>query len=436
MTVATPGALTDRLVHRFIAQHPADAARWFQEHDSDDARSILADTPPAAAGPMLRLLGPDVSARLIEGLPARVVYGLLSEADPALTSGVLRRLHDVDVPAFLASVTAVRRRELELFMSYPENSAGSLMDPSSPVFRADARVGDVVDVLRQSRRTADHVIMIVDEGGRLLGTVDALALFVAEPDARIHSLAWHATPAVRAFDHRDDVAAAVDARRLTAMPVIDVNDHPVGLLSHRALASVVENEVAADMQSMVGASREERALSSVQFAVRKRLPWLQINLATAFLAAAVVGLFEGTIARFTALAVLLPVVAGQSGNTGAQALAVTMRGLTLREITLRQWLRVVVKEGSVGLINGVAVAVVTVAGVYLWSGSPGLCLVIGVAMAVSMTVAGIAGAGVPLVLRALGQDPAQSSSIVLTTVTDVTGFFSFLGLAAALSRLL
>jgi magnesium transporter len=187
---------------------------------------------------------------------------------------------------------------------------------------------------------------------------------------------------------------------------------------------------------MVGVSREERALSSVGFAVRKRLPWLQINLATAFLAAAVVGLFEATIAQFTALAVLLPVVAGQSGNTGAQALAVTMRGLTLHEISLREWLRVVVKESSVGMLNGVAVAVVTMAGVYLWSGSSGLSLVIGVAMVLSMTIAGIAGAGVPLVLRALGQDPAQSSSIVLTTVTDVMGFLSFLGLASAFSAVL
>jgi len=437
MSTATSRGLTDRLVHNFIARHPAEAARWFQDQDSQDARSILAETPPAAAASILALLGPDVSARLLAGLPRAVIHALLSQSDPVLTAGVLRRLgDDLDTPAFLASLPAIRRRELELFMSYPENSAGSLMDPSSPVFRADTRVGDVAEVLRRSRRTTDHVIMIVDDEGRLLGTINTLALLIADPDARINSLAWNTTTAVHAVDHRDEVASAIDTRRLTALPVIDVNDRPVGLLSQRALANVVEEEAAADMQTMVGVSREERALSSVQFAVRKRLPWLQINLATAFLAAAVVGLFEGTIARFTALAVLLPVVAGQSGNTGAQALAVTMRGLTLREITLRQWLRVVTKEASVGLLNGVAVSVVTVAGVYLWSASLGLCLVIGLAMAVSMTIAGIAGAAVPLVLRALGQDPAQSSSIVLTTVTDVTGFFSFLGLASALSQLL
>jgi magnesium transporter len=275
--------------------------------------------------------------------------------------------------------------------------------------------------------------MVVDDGGRLLGTVPTVQVLLADPAERLDAIGWQPTPSIQAFAHRDEVAEAIETRRLTAMPVVDVNDRPVGLLSHTALARVAEQEAATDMQSMVGVSREERALSSVGFAVRKRLPWLQINLATAFMAASVVGLFEATIAQFTALAVLLPVVAGQSGNTGAQSLAVTMRGLTLHEIGLRQWLPVIVKESSVGLLNGVAVAIVTMAGVWLWSGSIGLCVVIGLAMVMSMTIAGVAGAGVPLVLRAVGQDPASSSSIVLTTVTDVMGFFSFLGLASLFS---
>jgi magnesium transporter len=187
---------------------------------------------------------------------------------------------------------------------------------------------------------------------------------------------------------------------------------------------------------MVGVSRDERALSKVSFAVRRRLPWLHINLATAFIAAAVVGLFEDTIARFSALAVLLPVVAGQSGNTGAQALAVTMRGLAMREVRARQWLRITLKEGRVALINGVAVAVTTSAGVYLWSRSLGLSFVIGIAMVVSMVAAGVAGAVIPIMLTVSGQDPAQASSIILTTVTDVVGFLSFLGLATMLAATL
>jgi magnesium transporter len=278
--------------------------------------------------------------------------------------------------------------------------------------------------------------MVVTPEGQLRGTIATVEVLLASDDTRLTSLRIKGTPAIEAFASRAEVLEILERQRLAALPVIDVTGRPVGALSQRALALVAEQNVAADMQTMVGASRDERALSSAAFAVRRRLPWLQINLLTAFLAAAVVGLFEGTIAQFTALAVLLPVVAGQSGNTGAQALAVTMRGLTLHEIGLRHWRSVAIKEATVGFVNGLAVAVPTMLGVYLWSRSAGLSAVIGLAMVLSMTIAGIAGACVPMALRASGQDPAQSSSIVLTTVTDVSGFLSFLGLATLFARLL
>ena len=187
---------------------------------------------------------------------------------------------------------------------------------------------------------------------------------------------------------------------------------------------------------MFGASKDETALSTAGLVIRKRLPWLQINLATAFLAAAVVGLFEGIIAQFTALAVLLPVVAGQSGNTGAQALAVTMRGLALHEIGTSQWKRVLTKEIKASIINGIAVALTTATGVFVWSRSTGLALIITIAMVIAMVAAAISGVIIPIILRKMGQDPAQSSSIILTTVTDVTGFFAFLGIATILSGLI
>jgi magnesium transporter len=190
------------------------------------------------------------------------------------------------------------------------------------------------------------------------------------------------------------------------------------------------------MQTMVGVIKDERALSPTIFATRKRMPWLQINLVTAFIAAAVVGLFENTIAQFTALAVLLPVVAGQSGNTGAQSMAVTMRGLVLKEIYPRMWGRIIFKEFNVGLMNGIAIALTTGAGVYLWSHSSGLTLVIMLSMILSMIIASVSGAMIPMMLTVTGHDPAQSSSIFLTTVTDVAGFFSFLGIATLLMHML
>jgi magnesium transporter len=433
MSAAGSTFLTD-LSLEFAARHPESAARALQDTDADEAAALLAAAPPREVAAVLGRLGADSAMRILRRMPPELAPRTLSDADPALASALLRRIPDDQArQSVLATLAAPRRRELELFLSFPENSAGSLMDPQAPAFRHDTRAGDVAAALRESRRVRDQVVMVTDEEQRLIGAVAVVEVLVAPPDVRLSALAVQATPSIEAFAHRDEVAERLEHQRLAALPVVDLDGRPVGLLSQRALARVAELEVAADVQSMVGASRDERALSPVGFAVRKRLPWLQINLATAFLAAGVVGLFEGTIARYTALAILLPVVAGQSGNTGAQALAVTMRALSLHEIGLRHWVRVAVKEAAAGLGNGVAVAATTMLGVYVWSGSAGLCAIIGMAMVLSMTIAGVAGASVPMILRAFGQDPAQSSSIVLTTITDVVGFSSFLGLATLLA---
>jgi magnesium transporter len=187
---------------------------------------------------------------------------------------------------------------------------------------------------------------------------------------------------------------------------------------------------------MVGAGADERALSPVSVVVRKRLPWLYVNLLTAFLASSVVGLFEGILAQVTALAVLLPIVSGQGGNSGAQTLAVVMRGIALREILPGSVRKILLKEVCAAALNGVLIGTATAVAVYFWSRNVGIALVIGLAMIVNMTIAGVAGASIPLILKALGRDPAQSSSIFLTTVTDVVGFAAFLGLATLLLPLL
>jgi magnesium transporter len=235
---------------------------------------------------------------------------------------------------------------------------------------------------------------------------------------------------------KEDVVQLLEERKLTSLPVVDLEERLLGIIRYDALVSAAEQTISQDLQTMFGAGKDERALSKASFAVRKRLLWLEINLATAFLAAAVVGLFEDTIAQITALAVFLPVVAGQSGNTGSQALAVTMRGLALREIRTRHWWQILRKEFVVGFLNGVAISLTTALVAYIWMGSLGLSIVIGTAMVFSMVIAGISGAVIPTILKAFGQDPAQSSSIILTTVTDVVGFMSFLGLAKMLATVL
>jgi magnesium transporter len=320
-------------------------------------------------------------------------------------------------------------------MSYPPETAGALMDPRPLVGRRSDTAAQARTRLAAIQQPV-YRILVVDDEHRLVGEVPIQELAVASAAALIGDLARPAGEALEAFTPREDVAELLARTGLPSIPVVDAGGRLVGVLRHRTLLGIAEQEAAADMQQMVGVSRDERALSPVWFAVRKRLPWLNINLLTAFLAAAVVGLFESTIAQITSLAVLLPVVAGQSGNSGSQALAVTMRGLALREIHSADWARVAAKELAVGLINGVAIAVVTGAGVWLWSGSLALGGVISTAMVISMGIIGMTGASIPIVLKRFGQDPATASSIILTTVSDVVGFSSFLGLAALLADLL
>jgi magnesium transporter len=348
----------------------------------------------------------------------------------------LARFNEATCERLLESIPRQAAKEFRELLTYPEGSAGRLMDPRVHAFRPEVTAGEALDRLRRAIGRRVHDIFVVDDDGRLTGTVSIQALALADNQDRLATLLRPAPAQVSVTAGEDEVAELLETQALVTLPVVDFEGCLVGVLRSRALMDAVEHDATADIQSMVGASKEERALSPVSFAVRKRLPWLQINLVTAFLAAAVVGLFEDTIARFTALAVLLPVVAGQSGNTGSQALAVTLRGLALREVRLGLWPRVTLKEAGVGVINGVAVAVVTALGVFIWSRSAGLCLVIGVAMVISMALAGVTGAIIPMALSAVGQDPAQSSSIILTTVTDIVGFFSFLGLATVFAGLL
>ncbi|HKU37541.1 MAG TPA: magnesium transporter, partial [Polyangiales bacterium] len=234
----------------------------------------------------------------------------------------------------------------------------------------------------------------------------------------------------------EEVVEVLEKHRLASLPVVDLDRRLIGVISYDALLKAAQQDAVADAQAMVGASREERALSTPWEAIRSRLPWLQINLVTAFMASSVVGLFDSTIAKITALAALMPVVAGQAGNTGAQALAVTQRGLALREIRPSHVWRMLRKEMVVGASNGLAIALITALVVFVQSKNPVLAMVISVAMLCSMTLAAVSGAAIPIVLTALGRDPATASAIVLTTITDITGFFSFLSLATLMANAL
>ncbi len=431
-----PDSVIDALNRRFLLDLPWQAAQQIEAMDTAEAARALEHQPATVLVPVMMRLTPNVAAELLRTMPEALVYGLVSELLPNDALRMLNLLDHEERAAILLKVDPAVRGEIERLMKYPDDSAGRLMDARITHFRGSYTVDQTLDVLRQRRNQATRSLFLVDDNNKLSGKVRIQDVAVSTPDVTLQSIASPVTATVTPMTSKDEVVELLEHYQLADLPVVDIDGRLLGVIYHAKLLQAIQEDATVGMQMMVGASPDERALSPVLFAVRKRLPWMQVNLLTAFLAAAVVGIFEDTIARFTALAVLLPVVAGQSGNAGAQALAVTMRGLALREITIRHWLRVTFKEVNVGLLNGLAVAVTCGIGVYFWSGSLGLVLVIAVSMVLAMIAAGFAGAVVPIVLTRLGQDPAQSSSIVLTTVTDVAGFFSFLGIATLLAAYL
>jgi magnesium transporter len=421
---------------RFLLDYPREAARKLEAMSAREVAETLATQPAHVIVPVWQYFAGDVEQAVMGCLPDDLASQLLTELEPGHSASLLARLPRAERERYLALLNPQIGKEIEALLRYDPDSAGYLMDPRFVAFREDLLAHEALARLRRSKRRGLREIYLISDDGSLEGRIEIQDLALADPQLSLGPLARPVTAAVQDTAPRDEVIELLQGDAIYELPVIDFSGKLVGVIHQSALVSAMQEETTVDIQTMVGASKDERALSKTAFAVAKRLPWLQINLLTAFLAAGVVGLFEGTIAKFTALAVLMPVVAGQSGNAGAQALAVTMRGLVLREISLRHWPRVVFKEISVGLINGLAIAATTALGVYLWSRSLGLVLVIASAMVISMIVAGFAGALVPITLRRFGQDPAQSSSIVLTTVTDVVGFSSFLGIATLFSRLL
>lgn len=433
---AVDRSVFDLLASSFVARHPNEAARVFETATPGDQERVLRSQPPAVLGEVLRRLNPDTLARLLRQLDDARVPEVVPVLDPVRAAVALARLGDEDRKRILALLPAHLTREIESISGFPKGTAGRLMDSRFLTFDGETSVGTAMRRLQevQDRRIAD--LMITDHDGKLTGLVRLQDLVSAPPEALLDAIKNTEVVAVSPLATQGEVTELLNEHRLASLPVIDTMGRALGIIRHAELVTAAQKSVVQDLQRMAGGSRDESALSPIRFAVRSRLPWLNINLVTAFMAASVVGIFESTISRFTALAVLLPVVAGQSGNTGAQALAVTMRSLALREIRTVHLFRVLRKELAVGFLNGLAIGLVTAIGVWVWSRSLGLAGIMFAAMIFSMIAAGAAGAAIPVALVRFGRDPAVASSIILTTVTDIVGFFSFLGLATLLAHLL
>ena len=432
-------SLSTALHQAFIRRHPGAALRVVDSlkgEELDRSVAAVADHDPALLLPILDRLPPGRALEVFRLLAADAKERILLAAGPRLAVSLLGALGATERQAVLDPLPGSLQRELERLLAFPDDSAGRLMDRAYDVARPWMTAEELRTRLRESDLKRVRSVYVVDDDRRLLGRLDMQDLALAGEQDLIEGLMQPPAGMLELATPRADIVLLLEDTRLDSLPVVDVDQRLMGVVRYTSLFRAIEAEANVDLQTMVGVSADERALSPTGFVIRRRLPWLHVNLLTAFLAASVVGLFEHTIAQFTALAVLMPVVAGMSGNAGAQALAVTIRGLALREIGIGDWRRLLFKEQRAAFVNGFALAASCGVGVLLWSQSPGLALVIGIAMVLGLMAAATAGALVPILLTRFGQDPATASSILLTTVTDVFGFFAFLGTATLLSALL
>lgn len=436
MTLATLATLRQHYVEFF----PAEAGQFLQSLSDDQLVEETSGLDSRSFEDVIDLLPPVQSVSLFDSTSTEIQQEFLVHAPPRLLLKVLLSSDEERRGKWLDPLRESERQEVTRLLQFPPNSVATFMESSIGSIHMGMTVDEALHQIRvEAAEEQDSFAFVTDENNCFVGRVSMQDLALANGSTPIRELMdeTEIALAVRVSDPYESVAELIDDREIDALPVVDDQQRLLGVVRHEQLRDVVESDAQADLQRMVGVSVEEHALSSGTLSIRHRFPWLFINLFTAFLAAAVVGLFENLIAQFTALAVLLPVVAGQSGNAGSQAMAVAIRGLALREISIRQWFKLSSKELFVGIANGFLIALVCAGAVFLWSGqSIGLTIIIALAMVISMAVAGVAGALVPMLLSRFGQDPATASSIILTTITDVVGFFVFLGIALLLAGLI
>lgn len=382
---------------------------------------------------------PNEAAQLIINVDANLAFEALVELNPSFTQDVLAALSATYRQAIFACATPARVQQWEINKIYEKGTIGRLMEPALAVFRPEMTVGEAIEVLRALVRTALITYgYVTDTNGKLLGLITMRDLLFADRAGRLDEIMLRN---VFTFRPGTDVSEAMQlsvSRHFPVYPVCDEQGQLLGLVRGQAIFEVKAFEVTAQAGSMVGVEKEERISTPMLRSFRFRHPWLQINLLTAFLAGGVVALFQGTIDRLVVLAAFLPVLAGQSGNTGCQALAVTLRGLTLGEIKSGDGKTLVIKEGLLGAMNGVPIGLITGVAMYITAASQHsphamlLAIVVCLAMIGACTVSGISGAIVPLTLKRLGADPATASSIFLTTATDIASMGMLLGLATLL----
>ena len=425
-------------VEKYVTADAATAARTLEALPEEEAVEVFKALPHTMNALILPHLQLNFAAALVKDMDPAGFKAVVRAMEPKRGAFLLMRLPRDALERLLPHAPKKLKDEARDLLVYPEGSVGRIMHTDYLSLHEGELVRDAVRKIRKlaSQRYPASYAYVVDVEEHLVGVINMRDLLLAAEDAPLGSVVKRDVFTLDCFLDSGEAAQELGKRRYFAAPVVDAEKRMLGIVKAEQLIQGAQANVVESIQRMFGGSPDERAFSPLTFSLRKRLPWLHVNLATAFLAAFVVSLFEDTIARITILAIFLPVVAGQGGNAGAQSLAIVMRGLVMREIPRNRTLALVMKEGLLGITTGTVTGIVTGLVAWFWQGNATLGLVIGLGMVVNLFFAGLSGAAIPVVMKSLGWDPAQCSSIILTTVTDVVGFVAFLGFAVLFQNFL
>ncbi|OSQ47866.1 magnesium transporter [Marivita geojedonensis] len=421
----------DQLVELMDPLHPADIAdlleqinafdrmRLIKLYDKEFDGDILSELDESIREEVIGILSPEVLAEAVRELDSDDVVDLLEDLEEQQQEAILDVLEDSDRVAVQQSLT------------YPEYSAGRLMQREVVMAPEHWNVGEAIDYLRNTDDLPEQFyhIVLVDPRLRPVGNVTLGKLMASRREVLLKSLVEDTFHVIPVLQYEGDVAYAFNQYHLISAPVVDENERLVGVITIDDAMAVLDEEHEEDVLRLAGVDSESSLSDRVAETTKRRFPWLFVNLITAVLASLVIAQFEAAIAQVVALAVLMPIVASMGGNAGTQSLTVAVRALATKDLTGSNVWRVIRREVLVGLINGLAFAVIMGIVGYVWFGSTALGGVIAAAMVINLVVAGLAGTGIPIVLEKLGIDPALASGAFVTTVTDVVGFFAFLGLA-------
>jgi magnesium transporter len=430
--VEAVGAADTATLHDLVGRlHEADVGALLERLDPEDRTKLIELMGADFDFTALVEVDDTVRDEILEELPTETVAEGVRELDSDDAVYILEDLPSEERAEILEQLPSSERAALARNLDYPEKSAGRRMQTEFVAVAPTWTVGQTIDYLRAAEDLPDrfYEVYVVDPGRRFLGAVALDKLLTTKRPVPMAELMDPERRKVGALEARDDVARMFERYNLIAAPVVDGDDRLVGVLTVDDIVDVIEERADEEIKALGGVTRDEELSDSVWTITRARFNWLLVNLATAFLAASVLGLFAGQLQQMVALAVLAPIVASQGGNAATQTMTVAVRALATRELGHGNVSRVILRELMVGLINGLAFAVITGVAASLWFKLPDLGVVIGLAMVCNLLAAALGGILMPLMLQQLRADPAVSSGVLVSTVTDIVGFFSFLGIA-------